>query len=127
MGAGDAAPAEAEQQEEAEEEIVANFALAPESAAGGAPEEFPLTTGDSFEAEVRCHHLLSLQSPKDEADIAAAEGAAADVEVEDAGSCTGRGEQPLAYHPISSVLARPTILRPAVTRGGARALPPEAR
>ena len=52
VGAGDAAPAEAEQQEETEEEIVADFALATEGAAGGAPEEFPLTTADSPEAEV---------------------------------------------------------------------------
>ena len=75
-GAGDSAPADAEQQkaraEEEESDIVADFA--PEGA--GAPEEFPLTTGDSSEAE---------------------------------------SEHPLAYHPISRVLASPTILRPAIS------------
>ena len=49
--AGDAAPAEAEPEEE-EEEIVAHVVLAPEGAASGAPEEFPLDTGDSPEVEL---------------------------------------------------------------------------
>ena len=49
--AGDAAPDEAEPEDE-EEEIVANFALAPEIAASGAPEEFALDTGDSPKVEL---------------------------------------------------------------------------
>ena len=71
--AGDAVPAEAEPEEE-EEEIVANVVLAPEGAASGAPEEFPLDTGDSPRAtarrqtnrvSTRCKHLLlSPRSPK---------------------------------------------------------------
>ena len=72
--AGDAAPAEAEPEEEEEEEIVANIVLAPEGAASGAPEQFPLHTGDSrsraaakatSRISTRCKHLLlSLRSPK---------------------------------------------------------------
>ena len=130
MGAGDAASAEAGQQEEAEEEIVADFALAPDNAASGAPEEFPLTTGDSPEAEVPPDDyeqdlgqvrpsLEPAVAEGDEAGIAAAGEEAADVEVEGEPVAVqeegAESEHPLVYHPISSVLARPTILRPAVT------------
>ena len=92
--AGDAVPADAEQEEE-ESDIVADFA--PEGAASGAPEEFPLTTNDS------------------EGDEAAVEEAAADVDVDVEPTAVQEEGDPLAYHPISSVLARPTILKPAVT------------
>ena len=66
VGAGDAAPAEDAQQEE-ESDTVADFA--PEGAASGAPEEFPLTTGDFCEAELA------------EGDEAAVADAEADVRV----------------------------------------------
>ena len=43
---------------------------------------------------------------------AEADGEVEPVAVQEEGA---ESEHPLAYHPISSVLARPTILRPAVT------------
>ena len=74
--AGDAVPADAEQQEE-ESDIVADFA--PEGAASAAPEEFPLTTGDSREAELPKQDLGQVQPspepPVAEGDEAAVEGA----------------------------------------------------
>ena len=116
MGARDAAPADAEQQEE-ESDTVADFA--PESAASGAPEELPLTTGHSPEAELPREDYeqgLGQVQPSDEA---VAEGADADVDVDVEPTAVqeegAESEHPLAYHPISSVLARPTILMPAVT------------
>ena len=55
----------------------------------------------------------------DEAGVEAAEEAAVDVEVEGAPAAAqeegAESEHPLAYHPISRVLTRPTMLRPAVT------------
>ena len=124
--AGDAAPAEAEPEEE-EEEIVANVVLAPEGAASGAPEEFPLDTGDSAEVELppkdNEQGLDQVQASPPEPLVTEDDGAAAaqtevDAEVEPVAVQQKKGaesEHPLAYHPISSVLARPTILRPAVT------------
>ena len=112
VGAGDAASVEAGQQEEAEEEIVANFVLAPEGAASGAPEEFPLTTGNSPDAEVPSDDYeqdLDLVHPSpeppvvegDEAGIATVEGAAADVEIEGEPVAVqeegAESEHPLAY------------------------------
>ena len=127
--AGDAAPAEAEPEEE-EEEIVAHVVLAPEGAASGAPEEFPLDTGDSPEVELppegNEQGLDQVQASPPEPPVAEGDGEAAvaaaeaevDAEVEPVAVQQEEGaesEHPLAYHPISSVLARPTILRPAVT------------
>ena len=126
--AGDAAPAEAEPEEE-EEEIVARVVLAPEGAASGAPEEFPLDTGDSPEVELppegNEQGLDQVQASPPEPPVAEGDGEAAvaaearvDAEVEPVAVQQEEGaesEHPLAYHPISSVLARPTILRPAVT------------
>ena len=124
MGAGDAAPADAEQLEE-ESDIVADFA--PEGAASGAPEEFPLTTGDSPKAELPPEDYeqdLGQVQPSPEPAVAEGDEAAAaeaaavvDVDVEPTAVQEEEAERehPLAYHPISCVLARPTILRPAVT------------
>ena len=127
--AGGAAPAEAEPEEE-EEEIVAHVVLAPEGAASGAPEEFPLDTGDSPEVELppegNEQGLDQVQASPPEPPVAEGDGEAAvaaaeaevDAEVEPVAVQQEEGaesEHPLAYHPISSVLARPTILRPAVT------------
>ena len=100
--------------------------LAPESAASGAPEEFPLDTGDSPEVELPPEDneqgldqvQVSLLSPVTEGDGAAlapeaeVDAVVEPVAVQEEGA---ESEHPLAYHPISSVLARPTILRPAVT------------
>ena len=123
---GDAVPPEAEPEEE-EEEIVANIVLAPEGAASGAPEEFPLDTGDSPEVELPPEdneqgldqvQASPPETPVTEGDTAAtAPEAEVDAEVEPVAVHEegAESEHPLAYHPISSVLARPTILRPAVT------------
>ena len=90
-------------------------------------EEFPLTTGDSPEAELPpadYEQDLGQVQPSPEAavaegDEAAAEEAAADIDVDVEPTAVqeegAESEHPLAYHPISSVLARPTILWPAVT------------
>ena len=101
--------------------------LGSEGAASGAPEEFALDTGDSLEVELPPEDneqgLDQVQASPPEPPVTEGDGAAAapeaevdavvePVAVQEEGALS---EHPLAYHPISSVLARPTILRPAVT------------
>ena len=100
-----------------------------QGAASGAPEEFPLDTGDSPEVELPPEDneqgLDQVQASPPEPPVTEGDGAAAvaaaeavvDAEVEPTAVQEegAESEHPLAYHPISSVLARPTILRPAVT------------
>ena len=69
MGAGDAAPAEVEQQEE-ESNTVADFAPNPETAASGAPQNSRSRPASFHQRKitnrtsVRCNRLLSLLLPK---------------------------------------------------------------
>ena len=91
--------------------------LAPEGAASGAPNEFPLDTGETPEVELlpegNEQDLDQVQASPPGSPVIEGDGAVVASEAEIDGEV--ESEHPLAYRPISSVLARPTILRPAVT------------